>query len=113
MITSVVLGAITLSTSYLNKPIPNNVAKLDIPGRLGSVFQDMGEQSQEVEIRGVLKGTSKDTDKATLEGYRRQKVTYTDSEESFTMIVTYVDIPTVGGQPNHYTFTIKGYKYDQ
>jgi len=113
MISSVTLGSVTLSCDFVNKPQLTRIVEHQIPGRNGSVLQDLGNQSVRVELKGKLEGVDMETDKSTLEGYRGTNQTYTDSDESFTMTVAFVDIPTVGGVPNHYLFTIRGYKYEQ
>ena len=113
MITSVKVGSVTLSCDYLNKPIRPKIVRIEIPGRDASIVQNLGNRSKDIEIRGILSGANKDTDKSTLEGYVGSNQTYTDTDETFTMVVTAVDIATVGGQPNHYRFVIKGIKYEQ
>ena len=113
MISSVVLGSITLKCNYVNKPIRPNIVRVQVPGRSTGLVQNMGKASKEVMLRGIISEASKDTDKSTLESYRGTNQTYTDSDESFTMVVEVVDIPTVGGNPNHYEFTITGVKYEQ
>jgi hypothetical protein len=113
MITTVVLGSVTIKCNVVDKQIVPKIAVIEIPGREGDLVQNLGNSSKAVRLQGILTGTSKDTDKSTLEGYKGTTQTYTDTDESFTMIVTRVNIPTIGGQPNHYTFTIEGRKYDQ
>jgi len=112
MITTVTLGSVTLYCDYVDVHQASRVIRIPIPGRQGDVFQTVGKSSNTVEIRGILKGASKDTDKATLEGYEGETQTYNDGTNNFTMIVSAVIIPTVGGQPNHYNFSIRGYEYD-
>lgn len=113
MITTVTLGALTLKCDYVNTPIPPKIVRINIPGRDGDVVQVLGTESQLVELRGILIGTAKDTDKVALEGYKGTVQAYADGVNSFDMIVEYVDIPTIGGQPNHYLFTVRGHKYEQ
>jgi len=113
MISSVTLGDISLKCDSVRKPRGAKIAKIQIPGRDGEIIQNLGLRSKNVELRGILIGTDKDTDKSTLEGYEGTNQTYTDTDESFTMTVETVDIPTEGGFPNHYNFTIRGVKYDQ
>jgi len=113
MITSVVLGGVTLKCNHLNKPIPVNIVQIQIPGRSASLVQNMGSGSKEVILKGIITGASKDTDRTTLLGYKGTKQTYTDSEESFTIVVKEANIPVEGGSPNHYNFTITGVKYEQ
>lgn len=107
MITSVQLGTVTLSTNYLNKPIPPRVSHINIPGRTGDVIQYSEKHSQEVSIRGIVRS---DADRTTLLGYLGTYQTYTDSDETFNVFVEEVDIPIVGGKPSHYSFVIALYK---
>ena len=69
--------------------------------------------SKEIELRGVIKGAGMESDRTTLLGFIGTTQSYVDSEESFTMYVDIVTIPTEGGYPNHYNFVIRGYKYEQ
>lgn len=110
MISSVVLGAITLKCDELNKPQDPIVVRDVIPGRTEEVIQQVATKSKDLYLHGILKGADMDTDKTTLEGYNNTVITYTDSVESFSVLVITVDIPTTGGQPNHYLFTIRGIK---
>ena len=113
MITTVTLGALTLKCDYGNTPQKARIVKIEIPGRVGDVHQVMGKNSKAVELRGILNGSTMDADKATLEGYEGTTQTYTDGTNDFTMLVSFVDVPTIGGQPNHYDFTVRGYEYIQ
>ena len=113
MITSVILGSLTLLCDYANTPTPQKIVRIGIPGRSGDIFQVMGTESQSIELRGILRGSGKDADKTTLEGYQGTTQTYNDGVTNCTIIVEYVDVATIGGQPNHYNFTVRGHKYEQ
>ena len=106
MISSVILGGITLKCNYLNKPIPAKYSIIEIPGREGDVIQYSNKASQEIQARGIIQGAAKDTDRTSLLGFIGTFQTYTDSEESFEVFVLDVSIPVIGGQPNHYDFNI-------
>ena len=110
MITSVVLGAVTLKCDDLNKSQEVVFSRDVIPGREEEVIQQVAKKSKDLYLHGMLIGVDMDTDKTTLEGYRNTVVTYTDSVESFSVLITTVEIPTTGGQPNHYLFSIRGVK---
>ena len=113
MISSVTLGAITLTCGNLRKPEPVKTVPISIPGRNGDIIQSMGKHSKRIELTGILSGASKDTDKTTLEGYKNTTQTYNDGVDNITVFVDDVDVPTTGGQPNHYIFTIELIEYNQ
>lgn len=112
MITTVTIGSVTLTCNFVHKPKPSKIVRIPIPGRTGDIVQNLGDGSKRVELRGKI-AVADEADKTTLEGYQGTTQTYTDSDESFTMIVEFVDIPTEGGNPNHFNFTVIGAKYDQ
>jgi len=113
MITTVVLGAITVKCGYVGKNKRPRIVRVDIPGRDGGLIQEMGNTSKTIELRGMLNGATKDTDKTTLEGYRGTNQTYNDGTDNITVTVEDVNIPTEGGNPNHYNFTIRLVEYSQ
>jgi hypothetical protein len=113
MITTVTLGAITLKCSSIEKPKTPRTAILAIPGRDGDIIQNMGNSSKFITLQGILSGAAKDTDKITLEDYRGTTQTYNDGIDNITVYVADVNIPTVGGQPNHYNFSISLIEYSQ
>jgi len=113
MITTVTLGSITLTCGDLRKPQTLKISQIGIPGRNGDIIQSMGKNSKRIELSGILSGNNKDTDKTTLEGYLNTTQTYNDGVDNMTVFVENVDIPTVGGQPNHYIFTINLIEYIQ
>ena len=111
---TVILGSLTLTCDYVNTPIPPKIVRINIPGRDGDVVQILGTESQLMEIRGILIGTNKDTDKATLEDMKGTIQSFNDGvQAAFDVIIEYVDVPTLGGQSNYYNFTIRGHKYEQ
>lgn len=113
LITSVTLGSVTLNCNYVSKPKRPTVIENKIMGREGNIYQVLGSDSQMILLRGIIKGASKETDRTTLLGYKGTNQTYTDTEESFTVIVREVDIPTEGGSPSHYNFIIECSKFEQ
>jgi len=113
MITTITLGALTLTCRMANKPQLVKLARINIPGRDGDILQSMGKSSKEFFLIGKLDGATMDADKVTLEGYLNTTQTYNDGIDNLTVFVESVNIPTVGGQPNHYEFTLRLIKYDQ
>jgi len=113
MITSVTLGTISLKCNRVDKPQPPKISRTEINGRDGDLLQYGGLTSKNIILTGILIGTDKDTHKIALEGYRGTIQSYVDAELSCNVLIETVNIPTVGGQPNHYTFNIIGYVYNQ
>lgn len=113
MITTVTLGAITLTCGEVSKPHPIKLTKLAIPERDGDILQSMGKSTKVIELQGILQGAAKDTDKTTLEGYLNTTQSYNDGVDNITVFIEEVYIPTIGGQPNHYIFNIRLNEYIQ
>lgn len=113
MITTVVLGGTTIKCNLVNKPKGANVRRITIPGRDGQIIQNLGNLSKVITLRGILSGATKDTDKATLEGFEGTVTTYNDGVDNINVAVESVVIPTEGGNPNHYIFEIICVEYDQ
>jgi hypothetical protein len=107
------LGGQTIDCNFVGKPKRHNVIKNDIPGRAGNIIQVIGNKSQEIQLRGIIKGASKDTVKTTLENMQGTLQTYNDGVDNITVLVDNVYIPTVGGNPNHYEFDIQCTKFEQ
>jgi len=110
MITDVIVGAITLKCDRVSKPKKTVIARDVIPGSTEECVQKVASYSRDIELSGILIGANKETDRTTLLSYEGEEETYNDGEDVITMLVTDVDIPTEGGSPSHYRFTIKGIK---
>ena len=91
------------------------IAQHQVPGRDGSVLQHMGWETKVITLDGFLFGTNADTNRATLEGYRDSDSTqtYSDGEDTFTVVVEDVNIPKEGMKPVHYAFSITLLVYNQ
>jgi hypothetical protein len=107
MITSVTLGSIILKCDRVEKPPIRKTVTVEIPGRDADIIQDLGSSSRVITLEGLLKGAAMDTDKTTLEGYIGTNVSYNDGVLSATVYIQEVNIPTVGGAPYYYRFSIK------
>ena len=112
------LGAVQLNVgdntvTGFNKPKDSRIAEHRVPGRNNNIYQVMGQDSRNITISGRLSFTTKDTTKATLEGYKGTTQTFIDGEISITVIVESVDIPYDAGQPTFYSFTIVCKEYSQ
>ena len=110
MISSVTLGTVTLKCDNVDTPQEVVVVRDVVPGRTEEVVQQVAMKSKDVNLHGILIGTDMDTDRITLVGYKNMVVAYNDGVDSFNVLVLDAKIPTVGGRPNHYEFTIRGVK---
>ena len=117
-ISTIQLGSVQLNvgnntvTTY-NKPKDSRIVEHRVPGRTNNIFQVMGQDSRVITISGRLGFSTKDTDRATLVGYRGTTQTLTDGELDITVIVESVDIPIDAGRPTYYAFTIVCKEYEQ
>jgi len=117
-ISTIQLGSVQLNvgdntvTSY-NKPKPARVVEHQVPGRTNNIYQVMGTDSRVFTITGRIKGSSKDTTKSTLEGYRGDTQTLSDGEFNATVIIESVEIAYDATKPSHYNYTIVCKEYSQ
>ena len=115
VITSCVLGTVTLNCTSIVKNTKTQIAKINIPNRSAPIIQHMGHGDRTIDLKGYLTSNI-ETDKATLEGYRdgTSVQTYVDTEEgSISTIVLAVNIQPIAGQTASYPFVIKLLKYEQ
>ncbi len=106
VITSVTLGTVDIKCERVSKPKPPNIVTHSIPERDGDIIQHMGHSSKRIRLINVkLFGANKNTDKATLEGYRDGDVpvSYNDTEEgTINVIVENVLFDNVGSLQNSF-----------
>lgn len=114
-ISDVTLGAVVLTTNAIeiSKPVPQKITEHRIPGRDGNVFQVMGRDAKSIAISGRITGSSRDTTRSTLEGYRGTTQSYSDGEDSITVLVESVNFPRSGTAPGYLSFTLSLKEFEQ
>ena len=93
-ITSVTLGTVSLNCTSVIRPRRSRISTHIIPGRTAPRSQAIAGISNTITLKGRLFGATKETDKATLEGYDLSTVSYNDTDNgTLTVFVESVDIP--------------------